>query len=49
MRKIALLLFVSAFLICVCGCKNIIIGGSGEVGGVHGGGSVVIPVPNQGK
>lgn len=33
------------FLISVCGCKSIDIGGSGQVGGVFGGGGVSIPIP----
>ena len=40
---------VSILLISLYGCKSIVVGGSGEVGGVRGRGSVTVPIPNQGQ
>ena len=40
---------VSILFISLCGCKSIVVGGSGEVGGVRGRGSVTVPIPNQGQ
>lgn len=43
MRWIIIIVIVS--LISVCGCKSINVGGSGQIGGVIGGGGVSIPIP----
>ncbi|MFC1592503.1 hypothetical protein ACFL4C_00610 [Candidatus Omnitrophota bacterium] len=40
---------VSILLVCLYGCKSIVVGGTGEVGGVRGRGSVTVPIPNPGK
>lgn len=41
---------IPLFTICcisMSGCRHIYVGGSGEVGGVHGSGGVTIPVPKK--
>mgnify|MGYP001570509442 CR=1 FL=1 len=40
---------VFSVLISFLGCKSINVGGSGQIGGVYGGGGVTIPVPPQTK
>jgi hypothetical protein len=39
------MVMILALFAFFCGCRSINIGGSGEIGGVHGGGGVTIPVP----
>lgn len=44
-----MIIMVSTMLVAFYGCKSIHVGGSGEIGGVYGGGGVTIPVPPQTK
>ena len=37
--------YETIIILSVCGCKTVRIGGSGKVGDVHGGGTVIIDVP----
>jgi hypothetical protein len=45
MRYLCLVcLIISMLVSLLAGCRSIHVGGSGEIGGVHGGGGVSIPV-----
>lgn len=40
--------FLTVFAILgFCGCQSIHVGGSGEIGGISGGGGMNIPVPSK--
>jgi len=51
-KKMAKSLKLIIFLVILfgfTGCKSIRVGGSGQVGSVHGGGGADIPIPNKTK
>ncbi len=43
LKIIVLFIFLSAF----SGCQSIHVGGSGNIGGISGGGGISIPVPHK--
>lgn len=45
MNKFAALILLTLVFVYICGCRSINVGGSGEIGTVHGGGAVNIPIP----
>jgi len=45
MKQIPFLILVGILLIFASGCSSVHVSGSGEIGGVHGGGDVSIPLP----
>ncbi len=47
MKKLLMLILISIITGSLVGCKRIVVGGGAEVGGVHGSGSVSIPIPKK--
>ena len=45
MKKILTVFLAFLLFASMHGCKSIRVGGSGEVGGVRGGGGIDIPIP----
>ena len=47
MKNFAVLILIILVFSVISGCRSINVGGSGEIGGVYGGGGVSIPIPKS--
>ncbi len=47
MKQFFIIRIFFILLAFLCGCKSIVVGGKGEVGGVRTSGSVAIPIPKN--
>ena len=49
MNKIFIVLIIGFYILAICGCETVRVGGHGKLGPVSGSGDIVVDVPVQEK